>query len=244
MKTTVLFIAVLATCSFSLDKYTIPYAASDTMSKAQFNSNHDTAKAYIDKIIDTVNANVPRFTYSATTHDKVMPYLRLDTIRGNPDIDSISGAPYIDSISGNVHLDSVRGNPYIDSLEPVYLNDPNDTDFSAYCSLYDATTYRDRVLAYFQIHNKTVSIFIGSMNEIISGGAVYIRSAGNIPAAHTSTGAPQAVIACVLQGAGSDKNIGYVLPFNGYLELLNSSYGYLTAGYGGLFQTGITYFIP
>jgi hypothetical protein len=79
MKTLALIVLLFA-CSFALDKYTIPYAASDTMTKAQFNSNHDTTKAYIDKVIDTINLNIPRYTQNANTHDKTVPYINIDTL--------------------------------------------------------------------------------------------------------------------------------------------------------------------
>ncbi|MBN1294363.1 MAG: hypothetical protein JXB48_21180 [Candidatus Latescibacteria bacterium] len=120
MKKLFFIVAIISFSSHALDKYTVPFTASDTMTAAQFNSIQDTTKAYVDKIIDTINRNVPRYTSNSYTHDLIMPYLRLDTIRSNPDVDSIRGFPAIDTIrtdsiisrmgtfSSVVNTDSIR----------------------------------------------------------------------------------------------------------------------------------------
>lgn len=77
---TILFLIFFVSCIFALDKYTVPFSASDTMTAAQFNSNHDTIKAYVDKIIDTINLNVPRYSQNTNTHDDTIPYINIDTL--------------------------------------------------------------------------------------------------------------------------------------------------------------------
>jgi len=156
MKKSLLSLFLLAFSAYSLDKYTIPYAATDTMTKANFDSNHDTTKAYIDKVIDTVNLNVPRYTQNTYTHDLIMPFLRVDTIRSNTNIDSICGSPRIDTLSSDsayaykstshyTNADSatigVITNTRINSDYSVITHENSDTVTSLYSRMRRLTAY-------------------------------------------------------------------------------------------------------
>jgi hypothetical protein len=140
-KLTTLLILLVFT-AFSLDKYSVPFSASDSMTAAQYNSNNDTAAAYHNQVVDTLNKNVPRYSQNVYTHDLVMPYLNLDTIRSGPDIDTIIGNPYIDSVEtpvlqaglswlttvnvdyirSNPDIDSISGNPFVDTITTNSIN--------------------------------------------------------------------------------------------------------------------------
>lgn len=117
-----IFSAVLFfACSlFALSDVTVPntFVDSAIIEAADFNQNFDTLEAWVARTNDSLDAKFIRFT-DFTSHDTTLKFLRVDTIRSNPDIDSIKGLnvmrgnPNIDSISG---LNVMRGNPNIDSI--------------------------------------------------------------------------------------------------------------------------------
>jgi len=101
-----MWVIIIIALAFAANKVTVPNraVAHTAISSSQFNANLDTMAGGINQICDTLNNNVPRYTQNATTHDKIIPYLRVDTIRSNPSIDSIAGNPWINV----VNTDSIR----------------------------------------------------------------------------------------------------------------------------------------
>lgn len=117
-----IFSAVLAIAgaAWALTDVTVPktFVDSAIIEAADFNQNFDTLEAWAARTNDSLDQKFIRFT-DFTSHDTTLKFLRVDTIRSNPDIDSIKGLnvmrgnPDIDSIQG---LNVIRGNPSIDSI--------------------------------------------------------------------------------------------------------------------------------
>jgi hypothetical protein len=96
----IIFVLIAVSLVYALTKTSPPYrfTANTAARASEVNADMDTLDHTIDKIIDTVNNAVLRFNPTTTSHDSVLKYLRVDTIRSNPDMDTIIGKPYIDSI--------------------------------------------------------------------------------------------------------------------------------------------------
>jgi hypothetical protein len=127
-----------------------------------------------------------------------------------------------------------------DTLYGDVFTNGNDSSYVAYCSLYDATTYRERVECYFLVQSELVSISFPTIIGTLSGGAAYIRSAGNIPAGKSlgSGDVPEISVKIV---NNSSRELGCLEVKDGYIQLKTLSSFYLTAGPGGLWLCEIVY---
>ena len=82
--------------------------AGDTVTFQKWDANNDSVRAGTGRIITELNANCVHFNQGTVNHDSVVHYVRIDTIRSNPDIDSIHGNPVIDTVTtALVSTDSV-----------------------------------------------------------------------------------------------------------------------------------------
>ncbi|CAK0764414.1 exported hypothetical protein [Gammaproteobacteria bacterium] len=96
-----IFIALLfALSAWALDDITVPNTFQDSavIEADDFNDNFDTLEAWAARLNDSLNTKWMRWT-NLSSHDSTISYLRVDSIRSNPDIDSIKGHPYIDTIT-------------------------------------------------------------------------------------------------------------------------------------------------
>lgn len=132
MRNTFLFVFLLVHFSFSqawppVTNFTYYWnpLAGDTVTFAKWDANNDSVRAATGRIITEMNSNVVHFNQGTANHDSVIHYVRIDTIRSNPDVDSITGNPFIDTVTtrkvaaGITYSDSVYSSGSIVAAENV-----------------------------------------------------------------------------------------------------------------------------
>lgn len=121
----ILFCAVGNTFAINSFTYYWNLQNGDSVTFTRWKANNDSVKAFCDRAAVHMNTMSPLWTSTSLTRDSVMKFLRLDTIRSNPNIDSLTGDIRVTgspSISGSLTLgarltvDSIRSNPDVDSL--------------------------------------------------------------------------------------------------------------------------------
>lgn len=101
-----LLIAVLSTCSYSLSSvnyYWNVRVAGDSATTKKLRYNYDSLKLWTTATADTLNRKFLRYTPGSLTHDSTMKYLKIDTLIANKPISSpdfySSGGVYTDITS-------------------------------------------------------------------------------------------------------------------------------------------------
>lgn len=134
-----ILLLLLFGCSvYALNDIAVPYTFSDSgiIYASEHNANFDSLETRVNQLNDSLDIRFIRFS-DFTSHDSTLRYLKVDTIRSNPDVDSLKGLnvvrgnPDIDSISG---LNVVRGNPDIDSISGLNVVRGN-PDIDSMCGL-------------------------------------------------------------------------------------------------------------
>ena len=75
--------------------------AGDTATVLRLKSNYDSTLNWSNRISDTLNRKVVHFGSGSLTHDSTLRYLRVDTLRSNPNVDSITiRHAFIDTLHG------------------------------------------------------------------------------------------------------------------------------------------------
>lgn len=83
--------------------------AKDTVTAVKLKNNYDTIKNWASRTSDSINRKLVHFKPNSLTHDSVLSYIRIDSIRSNPNIDSIGGSPYINALTTPLAtIDSVK----------------------------------------------------------------------------------------------------------------------------------------
>jgi hypothetical protein len=104
-----LLVLAICVCAFAVDNVSVPFRfiGGTPALASQANANYDSIVAKTNRAIDTLNRGVVHFNQGTLTHDSVVHYVRVDTIRSRPDIDSICGLIKIDSYNGKSILDTL-----------------------------------------------------------------------------------------------------------------------------------------
>jgi len=134
---TILLVLSFSVCAFALQDLNYPnnFSAGDTIRAANFQSNNDSLENLWARNQDSLDAAFIRFS-DLEDGDTTLDSLRVNAIRGNPDIDSAKGNPRIDSVNvGYINTDSIKGPVWFDSVSsnivftgsPV-LDNPLDVD--------------------------------------------------------------------------------------------------------------------
>jgi hypothetical protein len=120
----------------------------------------------------------------------------------------------------------------IDADEPFFFNTwykgVSDTNFQAYCSLYDSDTYRARVNAYFRVRDSSMIITIPEVTGTLSGAAAYIRHPYIKPSLLASVNLPAIIVE---NGATTS---GCLVPAAGSLRIYDDDVSDLASGTGGV----------
>jgi len=105
-----IFIALFACSAFSAGGFTYKWiiADGDTVTKTKWKANNDSVKNWADRTSDTLNRKYVRWAPSSLTHDSVLRFLNVDTIRHGVDIDTILG---LNRLTGFTKVDSLFGVP-------------------------------------------------------------------------------------------------------------------------------------
>lgn len=107
-----------------------------------------------------------------------------------------------------------------------------DTDYTAWCSLYDNTTYRARAEAMIRIRSNVIHIYIPSIIGTLSGSSVYLRSYGAFKDPIAGVGTQPRLP--VWGQENSTAGLMFIRPEEDYLELLNANGSNPAAGSGGI----------
>jgi hypothetical protein len=117
--------------SFALNDVAVPNTFSDSgiIYASEHNANFDTLEARVNQLNDSLDAAFMRFT-DLSSHDSTLKYIKVDTIRSNPNVDSLAGNIIFGgqaTWTKKVSLDSIRSNPNVDSLQgmDVIRGNPN-----------------------------------------------------------------------------------------------------------------------
>jgi len=100
MKKAFLVVLLAFGVGYNLTKTSVPFTFVDSTAAvaSEVNANFDTLDNTLDKVIDTVNTAVVRYSPNSSTTDSTVQYIQIDTIRSNPDVDTILGRPHIDTV--------------------------------------------------------------------------------------------------------------------------------------------------
>jgi hypothetical protein len=105
-------ILILSVSCFALNNFTYYHTwhQGDSVTYLKLQANNDSIKNKMGQVIDTQNRAVVHFNPNNVSHDSVVKYIRIDTIRSNPHIDSLHGYPKVDSIAAQKFVGPVTGN--------------------------------------------------------------------------------------------------------------------------------------
>lgn len=100
----VLFFAGISVAQSPITPFTYYWtpAAGDTVTFQKWKANNDSVLSGVTRTITELNTNVVHFNNNTMNHDSTVKYVKVDTIRSNPDIDSIKGKPFIDTIETRI----------------------------------------------------------------------------------------------------------------------------------------------
>jgi hypothetical protein len=114
MNKILIVLLLIVSCALALDKSTKPYTfTAGTAAKAsEVNANYDTLYFKLNMVIDSTIRSILHFSADVNSHDSIVKFMRVDSIRSNPDIDSIKGT---NVIRGNPDIDSISGSPKINA---------------------------------------------------------------------------------------------------------------------------------
>lgn len=107
----VLFFAGISVAQYPVTPFTYYWtpAAGDTVTFQKWKANNDSVLSGVTRTITELNTNVVHFNNNVMNHDSTVKYMKVDTIRSNPDVDSIKGKPFIDTIETRIIIsDSSR----------------------------------------------------------------------------------------------------------------------------------------